>query len=78
MSSFTPFLLSPGLSLHYNNCYTVITLNGCLFSAHMVMWFKFVKPYNLYYIQQPRQLESVAIGHDQLDATEQNADLDPE
>ena len=45
MSSFTPFLLSPGLNLHlvYSSC--------CLFSAHMIWWFLWNS--TLYYTAAP-------------------------
>ena len=73
MSSFTPFLLSPGLVLHYN-CSQL--LYSMLFLQCTYIWyFFFVK--QLYIIQQPCQLEWETVSWMPL-ATEQNADLDPE
>ena len=64
MFSFTPFLLSPGLTLH-TQC--------CLFSAHMGMMV-FVKHWSILYSNP-----STRVKNSHLDATtEQNADLDPE
>ena len=49
MSSFTPFLLSPALILHYNCLH--LLYQRCLFSAHMVWWFLWNS--NLYYTAAP-------------------------
>ena len=76
ISSFTSFLMSPGLTLHYN-CLKLLYHQCCLFRAHIYShsMMVFLWNRNLCYIAAL----STTVRNSQLDATiEQNADLNPE